>query len=200
MSTAVWPFTTTRPYTERRTYVTNARGLTGGYIARRNELGGDGKFRARFNVRLPRDSQTLATWYTFVDAREGAYDSFLYKAQFTQYNTVTDEAVGTGDASTTDFPLDNKYIDASTLVVELNGTPTVAYTLTGNYTAPIVELDSAPGGGVAITASYEYYHSVHLTSDDLEPEILSRGTTDATTKALLQGVEIEEAQPGDYLA
>lgn len=200
MSTSVWPFTIKRPYSERRTYLTNQRGLTGGFTARRAEYGDDGKFTARFAMRLPRDSQTLATWYSFVDARKGADDSFLYKSVFDQYHDVTDEAVGTGDGSTTDFALDMKHIDTSTLVVELDGTPTVLYTLTGNNSAPIIEFNSAPAGSVVITASYDYYHQVHFDTDDLEPEILARGSTDATTLAELPFVSVTETQPGDYLA
>jgi len=72
------------------------------------------------------------------------------------YTAVTDEAVGTGDGSETEFSLDHSPILQVTSV-ELDGTPTTDYTV--DYDDGKIKFGSAPSSGVAITASYAYADS-----------------------------------------
>lgn len=82
-----------------------------------------------------------------------------YKIKFaTPPGLVTDESIGTGDASEITFTLPHTPI-TDTLVVELNGIETTDYTLDG----AAITFNTAPGTGVAITASYRY--SCNVTAD-----------------------------------
>lgn len=82
-----------------------------------------------------------------------------YKIKFaTPPGLVTDESIGTGDASEITFTLPHTPI-TDTLVVELNGIETTDYTLDGTA----ITFNIAPGTGVAITASYRY--SCNVTAD-----------------------------------
>jgi len=64
---------------------------------------------------------------------------------------ISNEAVGTGDGVEDEFNLDHVPI-GGTLVVELDGVPTSAYTLNGN----IITFDTPPALNVVITADYRY--------------------------------------------
>ncbi len=71
------------------------------------------------------------------------------------------EAVGTGDAADTTFSLKHKFVVSGTLKVYLNGTlKTETSDYTVNYATGVITFNSAPGGGVAITASYRYRKNV----------------------------------------
>lgn len=202
MSNTVWPFSFSRPYSEFESTETTAIALNNGVESRRAEFGTYGKFTIRGRVRLPMNSQTAADWYTFVRARQGAYDPFLVSAHFTRHNTVTDEAVGTGDGSTLAFELDMKHINESTLVVKVAGstqTLTTHYTVSGNNTAPTVTFLSAPTGGQAVTATYSYYYPMRFATDELVPRDLHLTGSDSTA-VIDVNVTLVETAPGAHRA
>lgn len=97
----------------------------------------------------------------FIYGKSG-YAPFKFKD--TWDHAVTAEAVGTGDGSRTIFYLDQKYIDSSSLVVKLDGTPTSAYTLSNEEGK--ITFTTAPGAGVAITADYEFYGKFYFDITD----------------------------------
>lgn len=69
----------------------------------------------------------------------------------------TDLAVGTGTGALVTFDLPGKDIVAAGLVIELNGTPTVAYTFAagaGANGADRITFTVAPANGVVITCSW----------------------------------------------
>ena len=75
-------------------------------------------------------------------------------------SAITAEAVGTGDASTVAFNLDNGPIVPGTIAVYLAGvvqTEGTAYTVTQDASPSVVTFTSAPGSSVAITADYTGY-------------------------------------------
>lgn len=204
MTVVVFPFAFSRPYSERGTYMTAAQTLGAGRTARRAEFGGTAgayKFVCRGNIRLsPGRGQSIATWLAFVDARNGAFDSFLYEALTEELSYSEDEAIGTGDGSETDFPLDFKHVKTADLVVEIDGTPTLLYSLVTNNTTPIIRFNSAPAGAAVLTASYTYYQEVHFESDDMEPLLLGAASTDANRTFQVADVVLTASQPGAHLA
>lgn len=200
MSTTVWPFTLLRPYKERETFETTRFALDGGHESRRPEFGTYGQMRVDARLRLPYASKTIADWTTFIRARQGAYDSFLYKCLQADHRTQTLEAVGTGNGSATAFALDMKHVDASTLLVYKAGvlqTLTTHYTFSGNDTVPVVTFLSAPSNGQAITATYDYYHPMTLIEggDDSNGEWLHDTGSDST-RIVEIAVTMLETYPG----
>lgn len=206
MSSAVWPFRfTLRPKSlEMPTFKTRIAEGNEGNDQRAAEFGDDFKLRVLGSIRFPQTStgKTLADWLAFVEARLGRYDPFLYSPWTQRYRTVTLEAVGTGDGSTTAFALDSRYIDASTLLVYKAGvlqTLTTHYTFSGNNTAPLVTFVSAPTGGQAITATYDRYFPMFLEDDGHEPVYLASQAADASRPVRIDGVELLETAPGGHL-
>lgn len=84
----------------------------------------------------------------------GAFTLWIDDVKAISSLTVTDEAVGTGDGTTTEFDLDNANVDIDSLEVKVDGTVVTDYTVTvkGHIT-----FTTAPGNGLAITASYTYW-------------------------------------------
>lgn len=207
MSNTVFPFTLSRPYLEGALHITRGTDLGGAVLVRRNEIpdAPGWVYAARFDLRLPRGGQTVDDWDDFLEAREGAYDTFLFKAHRPKFKTVTDEAVGTGDGSTVVFALDKKHIDSSTLVVKVAGATQTGggtdYTFSGNNTTPIVtfEAGSTPSGGQAVTASYEFYMPVRFVEDPEPPDQRAGGSTSSTVPYTLRGLRIVEDKPGAHL-
>jgi len=202
VSSTVFPFILSRlpEADETPTFKTRIVGGNNGIDQRAADFGDDYKLRVTGSLRLPQasTSKTLADWLSFVESMKGQYDSFLYSPFSQRYRVVTDEALGT---SGTVFPLDSKHINAATLVVKRNGstlTLTTHYTFAGNNTAPTVTLLSAAGGD-AITASYERYYPMFLTSDGLAPRMLTSDTADATRKVRIDQVEMIETMAGGHL-
>ena len=125
--------------------------------------------------RLKYNSESaINTIWNFFRARRGKYDSFW--AKFQMEFKVTGEAVGTGDASETDFDLDYFPIDVSTFKVYLNGAlQSSGYTIQNNLTTEkaTIIFSSPPGAGVAITADYEYYFQVRFTEDEMSRRLMA---------------------------
>lgn len=111
----------------------------------------------------------------FFLARRGAFDSFLFTDE-TDFS-VTDQAIGTGDGTTTQFQLARTWgYDASSQLTEpvMNvnaitnvkkaGTATTAYTI--NSTG-LITFTTAPTAGQAITWTGSYYYRARFLSDNL---------------------------------
>jgi len=122
----------------------------------------------------------------FFYARRGMAHTFRFR-DWSDY-VVTAGTIGTGDGTTTAFQCVKYYSegdpgeyvrtitrpDADTLVVYLNGTPTTAFTL-GDL--GVINFNSAPGGGVAITADFEFDVPVRFDTDkfNLDLELVGIG-------------------------
>lgn len=203
VATVVFPFVQSRPFRMVRTTQTTVEGPRAGVTLRRDEMPSPGwLLQARFALRLPRGGQTLGDWQDWIDTYGGA-NGFLYEAvdlvgrSTTDYNRnreVIDEAVGTGDNSETDFPLDMKYVNASSLVVYLDDVEQVSgWSLVDNNDAPKIRFTSAPGSSVVVTADYRYYIPVVLAG--YEPEV-----NDGGAQWLIPSVSLVEVQAGAHRA
>lgn len=151
------------------------------------QFGPYGLYRCAFNILVPCNGQTNATWLQFLRTMQGQHDSFLWRDPLNAFfYQVTDEAVGSGNGAKTVFPLVMKFVKADTLVVKLDGTPTVAYTLEDNNSAPNLEFSSPPGGGVVVTASYEYYIPVTFDGDPEAGEWFAVASLRARSTAVVE--------------
>ncbi len=124
---------------------------------------------------------SLQTLEGFFLARQGQYDSFLLNlSNLTQDpadSTVTAGLIGTGDGTTTQFPFlrpvgasftEQVYWAASCSAVYLNGTP---LSMSGHWSivAPnLLSFTTAPGAGVAITATYSFAFICVFSADTLD--------------------------------
>ena len=121
--------------------------------------------------------------YEFFEGREGMLYGFRWKdwldfKSCKPHETVSasDQAIGTGDGSTTVFQLKKSYVSGSatisrdvtkpvngTVVVEVNGTPTA---VTTDYTNGEITFSIAPTSGHAITAGFEFDVPVRFDQDE----------------------------------
>lgn len=126
----------------------------------------------------------LSLIHNFFQARKGAFYAFRYKdwidytsaASGTAAPDDEDQTIGQGDGTETDFQLIKVYADASgsstspitkpvagTVLVALDG---VAQTLSVDFTVDdttgIVTFNTAPGGGVTVTAGFEMHWPVRF--------------------------------------
>lgn len=107
----------------------------------------------------------------FFLARQGSFDSFLYSDP--DFNSVTDQNIGTGDGVTTQFQLlrsTSGFIEPVQNVnvltnIKDNATPTTAYTI--NSTG-LVTFTSAPASGHALTWTGTYYNRCRFLQDMAE--------------------------------
>lgn len=123
--------------------------------------------------------QTIADMFNL---QHGGFGTMLF-VDPTDYK-VTDQTIGTGNGSTTKWQLQRSFggfnepvyaikTDVVAPVIKLNGSVTSAYTI-NNDTGEIT-FSSAPGGGVTITGTYEYYYRVRFKDDQTEyQEILTK--------------------------
>lgn len=139
-------------------------------------------------------------WQTVLDffhAQLGRGYGFLFR-EWGDY-TATDEALGTGDGVEDEFQIVKTYSTgvrsyvrtikhpvAATLVVKVNGTPTVAYTL---LAGGIIDFTVAPPNGQAVTASYEFDVPVRFDDDFFSRE---QEDPDAASIKSLKLIEILE--------
>ncbi len=139
--------------------------------------------------------RTLDTWlenenetavsliWEFFKARKGKYDTFWVK--FPTSFKVTLEVVGTGGGGQTVFNLDYFSVDLASFKVYLNGILQVSgYTVSNDLTNEIAKItfSVAPGAGVAVTASYEYYIQVRFDDDKLSRELVQYKLYNTTLK------------------
>jgi uncharacterized protein (TIGR02217 family) len=116
-----------------------------------------------------------ATLVGFVAARQGSYDSFLFSDA--SDNTVTGQAIATGDGTTTAFQL----VRTLGVLVEPILAPNVvsAVTLNGvnqpsgwsvDSATGILTFTSAPASGTAIAADFTYRFRCRFVDDGIETE------------------------------
>lgn len=199
MSTVVFDFQAVADASFPSLHTTvQVRGNDGVVIGRPDD-GAYGVYRFEFDVAVPGPgiatgtTRTFEDWMDFLDARQGAYDTWLWKDPYaTRLSTVTtalpDGALGTGDGSTTDFPLAHTQIDASTLQVYVNAvlqTVTTHYTLEDNNTdAPLIRFVTPPANPLAVTAAYEFYYPVRFVVDPRPGRWRRAGTSFRTSVAV----------------
>lgn len=108
----------------------------------------------------------------FFNLMHGDLTAFLYADQYDY--TVTAQAIGTGNATKTAFTLVKTFggftepvqavkVDTVTPLVYLDGvlkTVTTDYTI--NATTGVLTFVTAPGNGVVVTATFEYYYRVRF--------------------------------------
>lgn len=110
---------------------------------------------------------------------QGMFQSFLYRDP--SDNSVTNQSLGTGNATQTVFPLvrtlggwtDPNLVANVVSAVYLNGvlkTLTSDYTVVqvGQYGLDSIQFVTPPGSGVAVTATFTYYWPVRFLQDDPE--------------------------------
>lgn len=203
MSTSIFTFTVNRPYREGIAHLTDVAAAQGGRSVRLAKFPASGLFvvrQAKLKFSSGAGLNSLATFRAFFDARQGRYDSFLYKAKLAEFNLVEGEALGTGDASEDEFALDSKHIDASTLVVYVDDVEQESgYSLTGNNTAPIVDFVTPPGVGEVVTADYEFYWPCVFQTDEFAPPWRAPGDTDANMILEVTDVLWAQDRPGSHL-
>lgn len=121
----------------------------------------------------------------------GAWKTFLFKdrGDFNHWQISTSTAatpIGTGDALTTAFQMIKFYgfgddqrtrtitnpIDGSVAIYLDGALQTVTTDYTVDYETGIVTFMTAPGSGVAITATFQFRNRVRFASDDLDVDAL----------------------------
>jgi uncharacterized protein (TIGR02217 family) len=109
----------------------------------------------------------------FFNARKGGYDTFLFTDPTD--SSVTSQAFGTGDGSTTAFQLVRSMGGTAEPVFAVNGPPSIykagalqssGYTISSG----VVTFSTAPASGQALTWSGSYYWRVRFDADELEAE------------------------------
>lgn len=111
------------------------------------------------------------------------------------YNTATDEAVGTGNGTTTVFTLDNAPVCGGSETVKVDGTAQTRGTdYTINYKTGTITFTAAPAAAKAVTATYKYYDSTQST---YETACLANGDTVPTSYLTLANGYVSFIVAGD---
>lgn len=135
------------------------------------------------NVKSPTDISALRAFHR---ARRGAARGFLLKdwieytskADGVSTPTTLDQPLGTGDGSTTVFPIVKRYTDSAatydwpvlypvtgTVVAAKDGVTTTAFTVQRG--AGTITFTSAPANGVVLTCGYQFDVPVRFAEDHL---------------------------------
>ena len=144
--------------------------------------------RRRYDVAYGiRRADDLAAVVAFFEARNGRLHGFRFKdwADYksclpSQIPAATDQAIGTGDASTKTFQLVKRYASgaqawvriitkpvAGSVAIALNGTPTSSGWSVDAATG-LVTFSAAPAAGVAITAGFAFDVPARFDTDTLD--------------------------------
>ena len=144
--------------------------------------------RRRYDVAYGiRRADDLAAVVAFFEARNGRLHGFRFKdwgdhksCLPSQTPAPTDQAIGTGDGTATQFQLVKRYTSgaqswsrsiakpvAGTVTIALNGTAQPSG-WSVNPTTGLVTFAAAPGAGVAITAGFTFDVPVRFDSDALD--------------------------------
>lgn len=112
----------------------------------------------------------------------GQHTGFLFVPPRTVDYIATGQTIGTGNGTQTAFQLtltatagagsvtqNILYPLAGTLVINLNGTPTVAFTV--SLTTGIVTMTAPPGAGVVVTSDYQFATPVKFSADNLDTTV-----------------------------
>lgn len=146
----------------------------------------------------PIDIETALQIRALCNQQHGPAYSFLALDPFDYI--ATDASLGTGDGSNKVFRLRKPYtygggtpyyhpithIVSGTLVVKLDGVTTSAYTQSNG----VVTFTSAPANGVAVTASFQFYHPCRFSGNG--PVRLIYEGTQAAPLARVSGLELFE--------
>ena len=219
MSTVVFPFQPLHPeaggnYEEGLEPLDDfglSRGGRSAVIERADEL----TFRVRRAVlRLPDNlGNTVASFWAFLDARTGRVDTFLFKAHHAYSRQVQAESIGTaaGGGGET-FTTAKKFLhhvdfgesEPTTLVVYVDAVEqvlTTDYTVSLNGTTPTITTTAAFDTG-AVTASYEYYHSVRFAEPRFPTKQLTgkKGDVLGDEEAVEIVFQLVADRPGAHLA
>lgn len=128
----------------------------------------------------------------FFNNRAGAFDTFLFTDP--EGSSVTDLGFGTGDGTTTLFPLNRTFggysepigkVSGTLSTVKVNGTPT-AITVTNDF---YVQFGSPPANGTALTWTGSYYLRCAFTDDILSADEFMDSLYS------VDGVQIETIKP-----
>lgn len=144
--------------------------------------------RRRYDVAYGiRRADDLATVVAFFEARNGRLNGFRFKdwSDFksclpSQTPSPTNQPIGTGNGSATQFQLNKRYTSgaqswsraitkrvAGTVTIALNGTPQ-ASGWSVSTTTGLITFATAPAAGVAITAGFEFDVPVRFDTDALD--------------------------------
>lgn len=157
-------------------------------------------FDVAYGVKRQSDMEDLID---FFNAVKGPANGFRFKnfldmssGHTDEATSFTDQTIGTGDGSTTTFQLVKNYTQGAitqtnnitkpvsgTVTIGLNGVQQMAG-FTVDTTTGIVTFSGAPGGGVTITAGYEYDLPVRFESDRLTVSITSYLAGEASVRVV----------------
>lgn len=112
---------------------------------------------AAFDADQPYDGWHLLLGFKYQPQNIKNYYPYLIEMQYFESTDVSAESVGTGDGTETVFNLDNYPVVSTSETIKLDGTATSAYSIV--YDEGEITFDSAPGGGVAVTADYAYFNT-----------------------------------------
>ena len=144
--------------------------------------------RRRYDVSYGiRRADDLDAVVAFFEARNGRLHGFRFKdwADFksclpSQTPSPTNQPIGTGNGSTTQFPLTKRYTSgaqswtraitkpvAGSVTIALNGTPQASGWSVSTATG-LITFTTAPAAGMAITAGFEFDVPVRFDTDVLD--------------------------------
>lgn len=155
------------------------------------------RYNAKWGVKSRQDLQYVQGFYI---ARRGPANGFRYK-DWLDFNTTadhgaanpgsntavahTDQVIGTGDGSTTQFRLLKRYVSGATTVVRYLTKPVAGTVKVGldavlaasgwtvDTTTGLITFTSAPGAGVSVTAGCEFDVPVMFSTDVAWPQNLA---------------------------
>lgn len=163
-------------------------------------------FDAGYGIKNRADLQTVVA---FFEERRGRFHSFLWRdgldhssAAAGQPLTAVDQALGTGDGSSTVFQLTKRYgatFDpydrvitkpvAGTVLIALDGVPLDPSEFEVDDLSGEVTFDTAPAEDAVLTAGYEFDVPVRFDTDRLDVELAS---FDAAQALSIPVIEVRE--------
>lgn len=158
------------------------------------------RFKVRYEViRDKASNQELQTLYAFFNSGAGAAGSFFLQDPYD--NSVTDQAIGTGDGTTATFQLGRTFNPSGAVsffepIYVVRGTPTVkvagvssSFWTLGNQGQITFSGGHIPTVGQAITWTGSFLFWVHFVDDQIEPEQAFSNLWS------LSGLELESLKP-----
>lgn len=164
------------------------------------------KFDAGYGIK---SLQQMRTVLAFFEERRGRFHSFLWRDALDHTTsatggtpTATDEALGTGDGTTTQFQLTRTYGGvhdpwvraitkpvAATVRVGMDGIEIPATDFSVDELTGFLSFNTAPGSGVVLTAGFEFDIPVRFDTDWLNVELSS---FDAASVPSIPVIEVRE--------
>ena len=141
-------------------------------------------------LRSPAAYEEYQTLVGFFNTLQGMFDTFLYTDA--DDNDITNQQIGIGDGSTKQFQLVRAFGNFVEPILAPNQSTTPVYiylngvqqgggfaiTPWGDINPGTVNFTNAPGSGVAITASFNYYWPCRMTSDSIGFGLFMQGMYD----------------------